>query len=163
MAAILGEAWPELFAAVGVHSGLAPGAANDVLSAFSAMRGQGGLPPRRGPRRGDGPRLIVIHGDADATVHPVNAERLVAGTGRDALLRAERPAAADGRRGYVRRVSGEAGARALECWMIDGAPHAWAGGDPGGSYTDPLGPDASGAMVRFFLDGASDAPPPPAV
>ena len=49
------------------------------------------------------------------------------------------------------------GTRALERWIIDGAQHAWSGGSAAGSYTDPQGPDASVAMVDFFLKGSPEA------
>lgn len=148
----MGETWPELYAGVGVHSGLAHGSANDVLSAFAAMRGQAAFEPRRDATR-DGPRTIVFHGDADATVHPSNAERIVASLGHDVTVRTEHPGV-DGKRGYARLVSGGEAAGALECWIVEGAAHAWSGGDARGSYTDPRGPDASAAMVRFFLEGS---------
>ena len=158
MAAVMGEAYPELYAAVGVHSGLAFGSASDVASAFAAMRGQGDVGGR--PAGGGAtPRLIVFQGTADTTVHPSNAARIVArhGEGGAPTRSTSRGPAAD-RRGYTRLVAeGRDGANRLECWMVDGAPHAWSGGHPSGSYTDPRGPDASEAMVRFFLDGASDA------
>jgi poly(3-hydroxybutyrate) depolymerase len=50
----------------------------------------------------------------------------------------------------------EDGTHGIECWMIEGAQHAWSGGNAAGSHTDPRGPDASKAMVLFFLNGASD-------
>ena len=161
MAAIMGETYPELYEAVGVHSGLAYGSANDVMSAFTAMRGQVGVEqalssPEAG--RETAPRMIVFHGSADTTVHPSNAERIVANQGgiRGKISRHEH--AAGGTRGYTRLVveRGDA-AHGMECWMIEGAQHAWAGGHPSGSYTDPRGPSASAAMVRFFVNGASDA------
>jgi poly(hydroxyalkanoate) depolymerase family esterase len=154
MAAILAETHPDLYAAIGVHSGLAAGSANDVMSAFSAMHGQGGL-AGRAVRRGDQPRprVIVFHGDADTTVHPANAERIIAGEGGQlaAMERTDHPASGTGRAHSRRVTRGADGTRALEFWAIAGAGHAWAGGDPRGSYTDPQGPDASAAMVRFFL------------
>ena len=164
MAVIMGETYPELYAAVGVHSGLAYGSANDVMSAFAVMRGQTGIDPVSWRKSGvgleTGPRVIVFHGSADTTVHPSNAERIIAGKGGSAgeISRAE-PEASRGTRGYTRLVAKrEDGTHGIESWMIDGAQHAWSGGHPSGSYTDPRGPDASAAMVRFFLHGASDLP-----
>lgn len=150
MAAILGETYPDLYAAIGVHSGLAYGSANDVMSAFTAMRGQGGI--ERAPARSGGPRRIVFHGSADTTVHPSNAGRIIAGDGRTS--RSEHGPTGE-TRGYSRLVV-EGADGPHECWIIDGAQHAWAGGNASGSYTDPRGPNASEAMVRFFLRGASD-------
>jgi poly(hydroxyalkanoate) depolymerase family esterase len=163
MAAIMGETYPELYGAIGVHSGLAYGSANDVMSAFTAMRGQVGMEQAPSVNGGDGaeagPRLIVFHGNADATVHPSNAERIIAGHGLSLEKTSQtehRPAGET--RGYSRRVATrDDGTHGLECWIIDGAQHAWAGGSSDGSYTDPRGPNASEAMVHFFLHGASDA------
>ena len=60
-------------------------------------------------------------------------------------------------RGYTRPIAdGADGTHAIERWMIEGASHAWAGGSSAGTYTDPRGPDASAAMVRFFLNGKSN-------
>jgi poly(hydroxyalkanoate) depolymerase family esterase len=156
MAAIMGETYPDLYDAIGVHSGLAYGSANDVRSAFSAMQGQGTAQEgHRGSRNKNAPRVIVFHGSADSTVHPANARAIIARQVGDPsrLLRSEH-APSEGARGYTRLVlPGDEGPAELECWMIDGAEHAWSGGHPGGSYTDPRGPDASAEMVRFFLAG----------
>lgn len=159
MAAVMGETWPDLYAAVGIHSGLAYGSANDVMSAFSAMRGDAGLPSRMKPQAVAGAsspvRTIVFHGGADRTVHPSNAERIVAAassTEAEDAVRTETGRAAGGRT-YTRTiVADREGLTAVECWLVDGAGHAWSGGHAGGSYTDPRGPDASSEMVRFFLD-----------
>jgi poly(hydroxyalkanoate) depolymerase family esterase len=159
MAAIMIETYPDLFAAAGVHSGLAYGSANDVVSAFSAMKGQQAIrrPERQAEAADDAPRVIVFHGGADATVHPSNAERIIAEIRRPParVRRSEHPGEA-GRRGYARTVAVNAdGATVYEAWLVEGAPHAWFGGHPSGSYTDPAGPDASREMVRFFLDAGS--------
>ncbi|MGV6876409.1 extracellular catalytic domain type 1 short-chain-length polyhydroxyalkanoate depolymerase [Pseudochelatococcus sp. B33] len=158
MAAIMGETYPDLFAAAGIHSGLACGAANDVLSAFSAMRGEAGIVPltrSRAPAEGSPVRTIVFQGGADRTVHPSNAERIVTQVsppGARNTVRRE-SARAPGGRTYTRTiVTDAAGTPIVEYWLIDGAGHAWSGGQAGGSYTDPPGPDASHEMVRFFLD-----------
>ena len=162
MAAIMGETYPELYAGIGIHSGLAYGSANDVVSAFSAMRGQSSVEPRRRVSSDAAPRVIVFHGSADTTVHPTNAARIVASQGNQDVApgrtsRSEHPSTGD-TRGYSKVVTArEDGTRALECWIIDGAQHAWSGGSPIGTYTDPQGPDASAAMVDFFLNGSPEA------
>jgi poly(hydroxyalkanoate) depolymerase family esterase len=156
MAAVLGATYPDLFAAIGVHSGLPAGAANDVVSAFAAMRGDSGmtLAPMHTAGSGSGPRTIIFHGTADRTVHVGNAERLAAAAKVRApgyTSRSERRTAGSGR-AYARTlIENPQGTAAVELWMIEGAGHAWAGGNVGGSYTDPRGPDASAEMVRFFL------------
>jgi poly(hydroxyalkanoate) depolymerase family esterase len=150
MAAVLAEACPDTFAAVGVHSGLPAGAARDLPAALSAMKA--------GPAagfKGTGAALrvpcIVFHGDADATVHHRNGDA-VAHAIPHASAEASRVDGA-GRRAATRTVFVDGhGCTTGEQWVVHGAPHAWAGGSTGGSYTDPRGPDASAEMVRFFLD-----------
>ena len=159
MAAIMGETYPELYAGIGVHSGLAYGSANDVVSAFGAMRGQAASQPRRRTAADAAPRVIVFHGSADTTVHPANADRIIASqAGVQGQARRSAYPSSGGTRGYSKTVTERAdGTRALECWIIDGAQHAWSGGSAAGSYTDPQGPDASVAMVDFFLKGSPEA------
>jgi poly(hydroxyalkanoate) depolymerase family esterase len=157
MAAVMGETYPDLYAAVGIHSGLAYGSANDVMSAFAAMRGDAGPGLRSGARTTGGSqpiRTIVFQGTADRTVHPSNAGRIfaasVAHVGSQNSRRHE--GRSPGGRAYTRTVvAGLDGIPAVESWLVGGAGHAWSGGHPGGSYTDPIGPNASAEMVRFFL------------
>jgi poly(hydroxyalkanoate) depolymerase family esterase len=156
MAAVMAAAYPDLYAAVGIHSGLAVGSAHDVASAFAAMRG---TPPRRGRRSAGGRAsravpVIVFHGDRDTTVHPRNAEQVVSasvdGNG-DTTVAVERGRVPGGH-AYTRTVHCDpAGRVVLEHWLVHGAGHAWFGGSVRGTYTDPQGPDAAQAMLRFFL------------
>jgi poly(hydroxyalkanoate) depolymerase family esterase len=153
-AAIMGETHPELFAAVGVHSGLACGAARDMPSAFAAMRGSGNIRPRS--VRPMVP-TIVFHGDADRTVNPINSDQVVTQARQEAALTkvVTRGETAAGM-AYTRTVQlDEAGVEVLEQWVLHGAGHAWSGGSLSGSYTDVRGPDASREMIRFFLGHAS--------
>ncbi len=140
MAAILGREYPDVFSAVGVHSGLAPGAANDLPSALAAMKS--------GPASGAGSRLdvptIIIHGDLDTTVHPANAAH---------FLKSETDVTLEGRGTslFTRSLARDAAGKVhKELWMIKGAGHAWSGGSAAGSYTHPAGPSATDAMVDFF-------------
>jgi len=180
MAAILGECYPDLFAAVGVHSGLPLGAATDVGSAFAAMKGgASGLPANTGlsglpglnggrapgaqarPQRpASGVPTIVFHGDQDATVHPVNGDQVIA-----ACMAADAPSIHEPRtrgpngRHYTRRLHQDAQGRIMaEHWLVHGAGHAWSGGHAAGSYTDAQGPDATQEMLRFFFEQRRRSP-----
>jgi poly(hydroxyalkanoate) depolymerase family esterase len=151
MAAILGEAYPEIYAAVGVHSGLAAGSAKDLPSAMAAMRSGAAAANAR-----KGPPTIVFHGDADATVHPANGEHVITGSmgAPHAEPEMDRQRAPGGR-GYTRRVHrAPSGELLAEHWVVHGSGHAWSGGSRQGSYTDPSGPDATQEMLRFFRQHA---------
>ena len=152
MAAILGEAYPDVFAAIGVHSGLPAGCASDVVSAFAAMRGEA---ERASPPMGvaaDPVRTIVFHGAADATVHPSNGNSIVTRVRRGGSEAQQVRGTSRGGRSYTKSVThGQDGVPVTEHWLVEGAGHAWSGGSAAGSYTDPAGPDASAEMVRFFL------------
>ncbi|UUZ63232.1 PHB depolymerase family esterase [Polaromonas sp. P1-6] len=149
MAAILGDAYPDLYAAVGVHSGLAAGIATDLPSALGAMKG-GGTQTRAAA---SGVATIVFHGDADTTVHPSNGEQVItASAGTATSVEVERLKGAGGRTTTRRVHRASDGAVVAEHWLVHGAPHAWSGGSTKGSYTDAHGPDASAEMMRFFLE-----------
>jgi poly(hydroxyalkanoate) depolymerase family esterase len=153
MAAILGVACPDLFAAVGIHSGLAAGSAHDLMSALNAMKGKHGKRARQTSSRRRVP-AVVFHGDQDGTVHPSNGDAVLKqfGAGARGLREAEERGQAGAGRGYTKTTSlDEQGKPVLESWVVHGAGHAWAGGSPAGSYTDGAGPDASAEMLRFFL------------
>lgn len=153
MALILADTYPDLFAAVGTHSGLPRGAAHDVTSAFAAMR-EGAA--RATPAAGRALPTIVFHGEADATVAPANAEVIVQqavarlADERVSLTREQVHAVANGRRcTCVRHRDGD-GTAWVEHWSVQGAGHLWFGGSPAGSFAGPEGPDASREMLRFF-------------
>ena len=175
MAAILASEYPDLFAAAGVHSGVAAGAASDIPSAFSVMKnGPAAAPawpsmnatswptPARdakadaSPRRAPAP-VIVFHGAADTTVAAANGDAVIAAALDGVDVLAEKVAGTAAGRRPVRRTvwrAANAGADAptlAEHWLVEGASHAWSGGAPAGSFTDSEGPDASREMLRFFL------------
>src|SRR5215212_2875961 len=160
-ASIMGAEYPDLYAAVGVHSGLACGAAHDVPSAFAAMR-QGG--PVSGGLRRDISRepmpTIIFHGDRDKTVHPINGDQVATHS------RAAEPMRTTITHGRVPRGIGYtctvyangSDEPIVEQWLLHEVGHAWSGGSPDGSYTEPRGPDASREMMRFFLEHPKAVP-----
>ncbi|MDP8950863.1 MAG: PHB depolymerase family esterase, partial [Actinomycetota bacterium] len=164
MATIMGSAYPDLYAAIGVHSGLAPGAAHDLPSALSAMHGgMGGLMGTQSPKAtamsssARSVPLIVFHGDRDSTVHPRNAEAVISHYSAGSLdgkttepIKVRQGQVPNGH-SYTRSTQHNADGRpVVEHWNVHGLGHAWSGGGRPGSYTDPNGPDASAEMVRFF-------------
>ncbi len=203
-AANMGMTYPDLYAAIGVHSGLAFGAASDLPSAFAAMRqGEpavadvlsslargtdsdllpafgdflstfGAMEPSK-PAAYDAPSInsggaegrrvvptIVFHGDQDTRVHARNADLVIAQSKATAvtdLRTSVEHGRAPGGHAYSRTLHADASGQAiLEQWVIHGAGHAWSGGSPSGSFTDPRGPDATREMLRFFLEHSHPAP-----
>jgi poly(hydroxyalkanoate) depolymerase family esterase len=151
-AAIMGATYPDLYASVGIHSGLACGVATDLPSAFVAMR-QGSEAEGSG-KAGSPVPTIVFHGDRDTTVHPKNGDRII-----EQAVNATSPTARVFRgrvphgHAYTRTILTDGSGQTIsEHWNIHGAGHAWSGGSPAGSYTDPRGPDATKEIVRFFLE-----------
>ena len=160
MAVVLGSTYPEVFAAVGAHSGLPYRAAHDVASAFSAMRSGAAAGAKAGVQvAGASTPTIVFHGDRDHTVSAKNADAILASQTRASAAAAHvttrDSGSAPGGRGYKHTTYADASGRTmLEDWRVHGGGHAWMGGSSSGSYTDPQGPDASAEMVRFFLQHA---------
>ena len=155
MAVVLGETWPDMFAAVGAHSGLPFAAACDIPSAMAAMKGRRVAGPTQAPdRAARAVPTIVFHGDRDHTVKHSNGEQIAArtrGAAPSVEVSRETGTASGGRR-YTREVHADASGRVIvEQWTVHGAGHAWSGGDAAGTYTDNAGPDASAEMLRFFL------------
>ncbi len=158
MAAIVADAYPEIFAAVGVHSGLPTGSASSVPEALAVMSsGQGShiksTQPLKPPQRSV--PTIVFHGDQDRTVHPRNGEQVIAsalGSASAANPRVTQAISANGRRYTSATHHGESGEVLAEHWLVHGAGHAWSGGHAKGSYTDAKGPDATVEMLRFFFE-----------
>ena len=147
-ALIAGAAYPDLFAAIGVHSGLAVGAAQDVPSAFAAMRSgaKGRLVNTIAP-------TMVFHGTADSTVNLENARAVMTQVTHpygNTTRSVETQKTPDRKTARVTRHTSQQKTIA-ELWEVEGAGHAWSGGDASGSYTDPTGPDASRHILRFFL------------
>ncbi len=180
MAAIVAAAYPEIYAAVGIHSGLPHGAASSVSEALAVMKSGVGRPGVHGRARRAGRAstaaplpptrvpTIVFHGDQDQTVHPRNGEEVIAAALRSVPRpgqshafaagspRVEHGVSARGRR-YTRSTHhSEKGVAVAEHWLVHGAGHAWSGGRAGGSYTDANGPDATGEMLRFFFEHGLD-------
>jgi poly(hydroxyalkanoate) depolymerase family esterase len=176
MATTLAMTYPDLYAAVGVHSGLPHGAAQDLPSALAAMQGGSGplasLNQRADTRAKSSTAqeipAIIFHGDRDATVHPSNGDRVAAqylpvvsreSASNSGIDTQSKRGQVPGGHAYTCTTHHDANGQAiLEQWTIHGAGHAWSGGSSRGSYTDSKGPDATREMLRFFLTHVKGAP-----
>lgn len=149
MAVNVATVYPDIFRAVGIHSGLPYGSACDLGSALSAMRASRWMD-------GGGDLTIptiIFHGARDETVHPDNGGKLLetlAGH-QHADVSSEEIDAADGQAFTRKTVRSQQGKLMGEYWLLHDGTHAWSGGSASGSFTDPSGPDASREMLRFFL------------
>lgn len=170
MATTMAMTYPDLYAAAGIHSGLPHAAAHDLPSAFAAMQQGARHAGQQATRAGNGSAparpvpIIVFHGDRDTTVHPGNGDQVIIQfsptasppaaqpeTGATPNVKVERGQAPNGH-AYTRTIYHHpSGLPHVEQWTIHGGGHAWSGGSPRGSYTDPRGPDATKEMLRFFL------------
>jgi len=163
-ASIMATTYPDLYAAIGVHSGLACGVASNLPSAFAAMhQGDAASMPRSDMASApEGSRrivpTIVFHGDRDATVHPRNGDHVIAQSRATTITTPElqtivQHGRVPGGHAYSRTLHVDSsGQTILEQWVVHGAGHAWSGGSAAGSYTDPRGPDAAREMLRFFFE-----------
>ncbi len=155
MALILAATYPDIFAAVGAHSGLAWGAARDATTAGLAMRH--GAPGHRCP----GPMpTIVFHGDGDKVVHVRNGRFIAsrAAAAYEGLRRTEVRGRGHGGHPFARLSHRRGKGRSFtEFWVVEDAGHAWSGGSRAGRFADPAGPDASRAIMRFFLQHRTTA------
>ncbi|MET0966981.1 MAG: PHB depolymerase family esterase [Nakamurella sp.] len=171
MAVVLAATYPELFAAIGVHSAPPYRSASGPVDALAAMQGRTMHTHVENVATAAMPPMIVFQGSADSTVRSVNAQRVAdqwvafhdhdaaaaLGRPRSASTAPGRPGSARSRRGY--RVSRwySGGHKVLEVWVVTGLGHAWSGGSPKGSYSDSRGPRATTEMWKFFAANRSAA------
>jgi poly(3-hydroxybutyrate) depolymerase len=150
--------YPELYAAIGSHSGIPYRAASDVAHAWAVMR-TGTTDPAilayalQDALGGRAMPLIALHGGADAVVSPVNSRQLAAQWAGVLKLTSTAPqTSTEGGLSVERTIwPGADGKPVIELMIVDGLPHAWAGGSRDGTYTDPRGPDASTVILDFLL------------
>jgi poly(hydroxyalkanoate) depolymerase family esterase len=165
MAMVMGNSYPELFAAVAAHSGLAYGAAHNLEQALDLMASgelsnsdqvpmlAHSVPTHHAPLRRKHMPLIVFQGDHDRVVHPRNAAQVIHTALHHSQCRchSETGLVTNDRSFTLDRYRDHHGRLQLEYWLIHDLGHAWSGGSPTGSYTDRHGPSASDEMLRFFF------------
>ena len=173
MAVILGATYPDIFAAIGVHSGIEYQAVTNITSALNVMRQRGPDPVLQGKRAyeamGSYQRvvpMIVFQGTRDRVVPPIIGDQLVQQWMQTNHLASHGLYVADFTNpttttsgqvpgGYAYTVytwKDTKGNDVQTYWKIQGLGHAWSGGSPNGSHTDPRGPNASVAMYQFFMN-----------
>lgn len=176
LACILGVTYPDVFSGIGVCSGLAYNAANvffltDPLAQAAKKSMEKGVPDpyecgnsafqEMGELKKKMP-VIVFHGICDTVVHPINGQQVIiqwaqtnflvaGGAGRANILPILVKSDFMNGKSYTRHVYGdENGEPLMEFWMINQLGHAWSGGSPNGSFTDPSGPNATHIIWNFF-------------
>ena len=168
MAVVLGEQYPELFAAVGIHSGLPSGVANNLMQALSAMKGgshpivrRQPIPPIREattPTSARNQPTIVFHGAQDHTVDAANAQTIITNclhhaSAADDDITSQCIQPVPGPNAVTITTYSDSAKQVIcEYWHLHSAGHRWSGGDSAGTHTDAEGPNASAEMVRFFLN-----------
>lgn len=168
MAQTMAMTYPDLYAAVGIHSGVAYGVAHNIPTGIAAIRGMGAASPEQllnaagthATRRVV--PTIIFHGDEDSAVTPENADQMIAQwlqireaqgyTGPKPQITVHRGQVPAGH-AYTRSVyHDKTGPSLAEKWLVHGAGHAWSGGNPDIAFTDGRGPNASQEMLRFFYE-----------
>jgi poly(hydroxyalkanoate) depolymerase family esterase len=158
MAMTLALRYPDRFRAVASHSGAVPHSAATPAQAGQTMRG------RRGPavaslrRRLGGqalPPLLLIHGEADRSVAPANADASTAlwlglAEGASPAPAVLRPARRGSRYPYTTAEWRRGGSVYVRQVRIAGLGHAWSGGTARQAFSDPKGPDALKLAWGFF-------------
>ena len=167
MAYIVGSLYSDIYAAIGVHSGLLYRGINNMFSALAAMKtgsekignieelqveSDGDNTPQKTDQRGPQP-LIIFHGDNDSVVHAQNAADLMAWHQQKNSFKKQHYNESSTPYSHTRTTyQNDKGEKLAEQWIIHGAGHAWSGGSAEGNFTDANGPDASREMVRFFME-----------
>jgi poly(hydroxyalkanoate) depolymerase family esterase len=183
MVPIMAAAYPDIYRAVAVHSGLEYDAADSLIEANTAMTSGGPDPQQKGrdayEAMGSRARpvpTIVFHGTSDYTVDTVNGQQAAEQATQTADLAADdtddgsvpsSPTStttkqSTGHSYTISRYADDSGEPVVAKYIVDGMGHAWSGGTQGGAYTDPDGPDASRIVWDFFAaraglgDGGDD-------
>jgi poly(hydroxyalkanoate) depolymerase family esterase len=172
MTVILGATYPDLFTAIGVHSGLEYAAATNGADALLAMTSGGPNPMTQGQLAYQAMGLyarvvptVVFHGTYDYIVNPVNGDEVIrqwmetdylaSGKRYNAsfhLPTSQQFKSVPGGYSYSVWTWSDSNGNAIqEYWSVYGMGHAWSGGSPNEMFSDPLGPDASLAMYTFFM------------
>ncbi|WP_233870791.1 extracellular catalytic domain type 1 short-chain-length polyhydroxyalkanoate depolymerase [Paraburkholderia adhaesiva] len=164
LAALLAVRAPGRFAAVALHSGPAFGEASSGVTALDVMRRGLHKDPvellerQLGDEAHPGMPAIVVQGDDDGVVAPINAEQLTV-----QFLRLNGLADSDGvrpdvrsreaeREGFVVQDYARRGASVVRLCRVADLDHAWSGGDDAVPFHSATGPDAS-AMIWSFFEG----------
>jgi len=172
MSVILGATYPDIFAAIGIHSGLEYQALKSHHGALTISKRGGPDPLQQGQAAyeamGSYARIvptIVFHGTKDTVINITNGDQVVQQWMQTDMLASHDTYVADFNApatattykiptGYAYTVytwQNSRGKTIQEYWKVNGLGHAWSGGNSSGSYTDSRGPSASEALYAFFM------------